>query len=99
MKTEKSNPFSRDKKIKIIGFRNDNNYEVENRTLWSEILIREIHCDKCKARDEITFHRRDIPILIKALNILLELQNKQVSKWVKNSRKQNEQNKINKHER
>jgi hypothetical protein len=81
MKTKKARIFSEDKKIKIIGFRNNNNFEVENRTLWSEILIREIYCDKCKFKEEITFHTRDIPKLIKALNILLELQKEQVKEW------------------
>lgn len=83
MKIEKVRPFSNDRKIKIIGFRNNNDFEVENRTLWSEILVREIYCDKCKSRDEITFHTRDIPKLIKALNKLMELQNRNIKKWSK----------------
>lgn len=86
MKTEKARSLSDDKKIKIIGFRNDNKFEVENRTLWSEILIREIYCDKCGDKEEITFHTRDIPKLIKALNKLLELQDKIVKRWKQKSK-------------
>lgn len=86
MKTEKAKICSDDKKIKFVGFRSNNNFEVENRTLWSEVLIREIYCNKCKDGEEITFHTKDIPKLIKALNKLLELQDKQINRWKQKSK-------------
>jgi hypothetical protein len=70
-----------DKIVKLVGFRNNSNFEIENRTLWSEILIRKIHCEKCKSQDCITFHTKDIPKLIRGLNKLLKLQNIKHKKW------------------
>ena len=84
MKLEKVNPFSKDKKIKITGFRNDSEFEVESRWLWCEIIIKEIYCKTCKDGVSITFHRKDITKLIKALNKLLALQEDRTRKLKRN---------------
>jgi len=76
MKTIKVRPFSKDKKVEFKGFLTGSIFEVEQRWMWNEILIKEIHCDKCKSEDRITFHSKDI---LKLINILTEL-NKELHK-------------------
>lgn len=58
-----------DKIIELKGF-NGNQFEIETRWLWCQILIRERYCDKCKNGERITFHQKDIPKLIKVLSKL-----------------------------
>jgi hypothetical protein len=70
MKITKARPFSRDKTVRFEGFRNRDIFEIEQRWLWVEILIKHIHCDKCGSEDRITFHSRDIPRLIRILTKL-----------------------------
>jgi len=79
-------PFSDDLQIKIEGFRGNKDVIVGNRTLWSEIILRKIHCEECEDQDQITFHTRDIPKLIRALNRLMRLQYKKHGKWKKKQR-------------
>lgn len=69
MLKQRVSPFSKDRKIKFKGF-NNQDFEVEQRWLWCEILIKEIHCDKCGDEERITLHGRDIPKLIKILTKL-----------------------------
>jgi len=78
MRTIKSSPFSRDKKVIFVGFKSDKNFEIENRIMWSEIILRDVHCNLCKSQESITFHTKDIPKLIKALNKLMELQRRKL---------------------
>jgi len=70
MKTTKARPFSKDKIIRFEGFKYKEIFEIEQRWLWGEILIKRIICDKCGSEDRITFHSRDIPRLIRILTKL-----------------------------
>jgi hypothetical protein len=80
MKTELVRPFSKDKKIKIIGFRSEEDFEVENRWLWSEIILRRVYCKSCGGKEEIVFHRKDIPKLIRSLNYFAKEQDTKFEK-------------------
>jgi len=53
-------------KEEFTSFKNGK-YIIEGRGLWCEILIKEVHCDKCGNEERITLHSKDINKLIKIL--------------------------------
>lgn len=80
MKLVKTSPFrfNKDKKIDFEGFR-DGNFRIESRWLWSEVLIKELGCEKCGSEERITLHSKDIKKMIKALTIMDNLLKKKNS--------------------